>query len=56
MKKVVIICLLFTCLIGCKPKDPSVYDIKSPCASGKKMYTNGYEPCIKRTLIGNKLA
>jgi hypothetical protein len=56
MKKVVIFSLLFASLIGCKPNDPSVYDIKSPCASGKKMYTNGHEPCIKRTPIGNKLA
>ena len=56
MKKLIIISLLLICLIGCKAKDPSVYDIKSPCASSKKMYTNGHEPCIKRTPIGNKLA
>ncbi len=49
-----IFCFLFV-LVGCKPQDPSVYDIKSPCASRKKEHANGVEPCIKRTPLGNKL-
>jgi hypothetical protein len=55
MKKMIVLCLLLVTLIGCQPKDPSVYDIKSPCASSKKEYTNGHEPCIKRSPLGNKL-
>jgi hypothetical protein len=55
MKKTIIFCFLLLALTSCKPKDPSVYDIKSPCASSKKEYTNGKEPCIKRSPIGNKL-
>ena len=56
MKIITLTCFLLICLTACKPKDPSVYDIKSPCATNNQLYTNGHEPCIKRTPIGNKLA
>lgn len=42
-------------LTSCKRKDPSVYDIKSPCAASGNINTNGLEPCVKRTPIGNKI-
>ena len=52
---IILTSILLTCIIACKPKDPSIYDIKSPCATNNQIHTNGHEPCIKRTPIGNKL-
>ena len=54
VKKFFVLCLFFI-LVGCKPQDPSAYDVKSPCVSHKKEFTNGVGPCIKRTPLGNKL-
>lgn len=54
VKRLFIFCFLLI-LASCKPQDPSVYDIKSPCASYKKGDVIGIEPCIKRTPLGNKL-
>jgi hypothetical protein len=55
MKKIMFLCVLLL-LVSCKPKDPSEFDLKSPCATKKNIYTNGLEPCMKRTPLGNTLA
>ena len=50
---VLVFTLCFFC--GCAPKDPSVYDIKSPCVTDGTQLNNTKVPCIRRNPIENHL-
>ncbi len=40
-------------LAGCSSRDPSVYDVKSPCVSND---IDGKAPCVRRKPIENDVA
>gem|GEM_PF-1789071 len=51
-----LLCAAF--LPGCAPKDPSIYDMRSPCVASEPIdsqNTHALEPCIKRTPEMNSL-
>ena len=52
LQRILIISIFLSTIVGCAPKDPSIYDIKSPCAANND-YTSKQVPCIKRSPIGN---
>lgn len=42
-------------LSGCNPKDPSYYDMKSPCVSAKNVIDGAKDPCVRRKPLENHL-
>lgn len=53
LSKFILILALSTLLTGCTGRDPSNYDVKSPCTSND---LDGNAPCVRRIPVENQIA
>lgn len=51
--KFIIVITMGLILSGCIPRDPSRYDVKSPCVSND---LDGNAPCTRRIPVENQIA
>lgn len=50
---IVLALVLGASVCGCSTRDPSIYDVKSPCVSNDM---DGKAPCVRRKPVENDLA
>ena len=54
-KRVLLAIITGILLTGCGVKDPSFYDLKSPCVSANSMQEIQDDPCLRATPMLNQL-